>query len=176
MENLLSSWVLSVLGVVLVSLLVEIILPNGKISKIVKSILSIFSIFVIISPIKKLINQIDFNLISKEIVIDENFLENRDNEKLRIYKEEIKKNLDASGFLNVNIDFDTVFENKETTIKSVFVDLCDLVLTDKKLNIDKYTNITAIIKNIISIKEEQIIFYEWNNWDSGRKNQKEKFF
>ena len=53
-----------------------------------------------------------------------------------------------------------MFESKETIIKNLFVDLRDLVITDKKLNIDKYTNITAIIKNVISIKEEQIIFYE----------------
>ena len=160
MENILSSWVLSILGIVIILLLVEIILPKGKLLKTVKSILAIFSIFVVISPIKNLITTIDLSLISNDFVIDEKFLEKRDNEKLDVYKSKIEKDLNDNGFLNVYIDFETVFESKETIIKNLFVDLRDLVITDKKLNIDKYTNITAIIKNVISIKEEQIIFYE----------------
>lgn len=160
MENILSSWVLSILGIVIILLLVEIILPKGKLLKMVKSVLAIFSIFVVISPIKNLITTIDLSLISNDFVIDENFLEKRDNEKLEVYKSKIEKDLNDNGFLNVYIDFETVFESKETIIKNLFVDLRDLVITDKKLNIDKYTNITAIIKNVISIKEEQIIFYE----------------
>ena len=160
MESSLSTWVMSILGIVIISLLIEIILPNGKTSKIIKGIMAVLSIFVIISPIKNLVGDINLELISKEFAIDKSFIANRDNEKLDVYKETIEKDLKSNGYLNISISFKTFLSKEETQIESVFVDLRGLVLSNEKLNIDKYTNITAIIKNIISVKEDSIIFYE----------------
>ena len=56
--NGVSDWILSITGIILVSLIVEIILPNGKTNNLIKSIVSIFSVFIIISPLK------DFNILN----------------------------------------------------------------------------------------------------------------
>ena len=49
--NGVSAWILSITGIILVSLVVEIILPNGKTNNLIKSIVSIFSVLIIISPL-----------------------------------------------------------------------------------------------------------------------------
>ena len=42
---ILSSWVLSILGIIVISLIIEIILPTGKTVKLIKSVLGVFTIF-----------------------------------------------------------------------------------------------------------------------------------
>lgn len=157
-----SSWILSVVGIVIVGLLVDIILPSGKTGKIIKNILAIFSIFVFVLPISKIdIKSINFSaLFSGSIKIDENFVEKRNLEKIKALQNSIEKNLKENGFEGVNITISGKYENENLKISNIFVDLCSLVLKDEKLNIDKYTNIVAIIKKFVLVKEEIIIFYE----------------
>ena len=62
------------------------------------------------------------------------------------------------------------FEQEKLLIENVFVDLKNSVLSNKNMNINKYTNIIAIIKNLINIQEDSIIFYEWK-----RKKQWNKY-
>ena len=50
--------------------------------------------------------------------------------------------------------------DKDIKINKVYVDICDLVLSENLEHIDKYTNMIAIIKSIIDIKKENIVFNE----------------
>ena len=56
------AYILAILGVVVVGILVDIIIPSGKINKFIKSIYSIFVVMVILNPIIKFFNNhSDFN-------------------------------------------------------------------------------------------------------------------
>ena len=46
-----SIWILSIIGVVMIGVLVEIILPEGKTNTLLKSVVAVASIFIIISLI-----------------------------------------------------------------------------------------------------------------------------
>lgn len=157
-----SSWILSICGIVVVGLLAEIVLPSGKTNKLIKSVLALLSISTIIYPLK----QIDFenfdinNLFDSQIKIDSEFVENRNNEKIKEIEIKIENDLLDNGYTCVDIEILGCYKKEKLLIENVYVDLSDLVLTDKKLNINKYTNIVAIIKNIIDVKEECIVFYE----------------
>ena len=100
-----SACVLSITGIILVSLVVEIILPNGKTNNLIKSIVSIFSIFIIISPLKDFnINNFDISSIfNSQIVIDSAFINNRNEEKIKAYEKLIIDALTENGYLNVKI-------------------------------------------------------------------------
>lgn len=157
-----SSWILSLVGVIIVGLLTEILLPNGKTSKLIKAIVAIFSMFVLIKPLKNFnIQNFNFSeVISSNITIDDDFVEERSEEKIKELENIIEENLSLSGYKNIKIFINYEYIEKNYNINTIYVDLCDLVLSDKNLNINKYTNIAAIIKKITNIKEESIIFYE----------------
>ena len=44
-------YILAMLGIVVISVLVEIILPSGQTSKYIKSILAVFIVYIIVNPI-----------------------------------------------------------------------------------------------------------------------------
>lgn len=157
-----SSWILSITGIIVVTLLVEIILPNGKTNKLIKSIIGIFSIFVIISPLKKFdIDSLDLTAVfQSEIKIDSNFIDNRNKEKIVAYEKLIEDTLTQNGYKNTIILLKGAFDGEKLIFENAFVDLRDLVLLEDSLNINKYTKIIAIIKKVITIEEEKIVFYE----------------
>lgn len=157
-----SSWILSITGIIIVTLLTEIVLPNGKTGKIIKSVLAIFSIFVIVSPLKVIdFNNFDFfSIVTTNLEINKDFIENREIEKMLEHEKNIEENLNSSGYKGIKIKIEGEYKNENFNINNVFVDLKNLVLLNQNLNINKYTNIIAIIKNIIKVEEKNIIFYE----------------
>lgn len=156
-----SSWILGIAGIVLVGVLVEVLLPQGKLNKLLKSIVAVATIFVIVSPLKNIDPKtLDFSKLFNPIKIDNNFVEERQKGMIISLQEEIEKNLNSNGYSNIKVKIDGVVSAEKCEIKNVFVDLENLVLLDEKLNIDKYTNIVAIIQKSIDVNKEDIIFYE----------------
>ena len=49
-------YIIGILGIVIISVLVEIILPSGQTAKYIKSLLSVFVVFVLVNPIINFIN------------------------------------------------------------------------------------------------------------------------
>ena len=90
------SYILSVLGIVLVSVLIEIILPSGQTAKYIKSVFSIFVVYVLISPILSMIKK-DYDITKYlqqgNMQINQTLLNN-------IYKDQIDaKNTDIENIL-----------------------------------------------------------------------------
>lgn len=157
-----NSWILSICGIVVIGLLAEIILPNGKTNKLIKSVLALISVSIIVQPLKLIdLDNLNFDgLFNNTISINTQFVENRNNEKVKAIETEIETNLKNNGYSNTIISISGVYQDEKLLIDRVFVDLRNCVLNDKNLNIDKYTNIVAIIGNIIDVKKESIVFYE----------------
>ena len=166
-----STWILSITGIVLVGLLFDILLPNGKTNKIVKSIVALFTVLVIVSPLKNIdLNNFDFSNLFENFNIDSQFVSSIREDMVQTLKDDIQENLYENGYSGVKIDFEVSSSQENLQIRTVFVDLSNLVLLDNNLNINKYTNIVAIIKSLVDIKEDSIIFYEWR-----RKTNKKTF-
>lgn len=156
-----SNWILSIIGMVLVLLLIDVLLPNGKTSKIIKSVLAVCFVLVIIMPIRNIdFNNFDYRNFFTDFTIDQEFVENVRENMVENLKKDCENNLENSGYLNVSVDFETSNIDENLQIKKVYVDLRNLVLLDEKLNIDKYTNIIAIIKSLVNIEEDCVVFYE----------------
>ena len=72
-------WIMGILGVICVSVLVDIFLPDGQTNKYVKGIFSIITLYVVISPLPAFLSK-DYsisdylNFEAADITVDENFL------------------------------------------------------------------------------------------------------
>ncbi len=155
-----SVWIISVTVATLIASLVDIVLPQGKMSKMIKSVMGVFILIIIISPIKSIdLSKLDLSKIGS-FGIDYHFIEERSGEVISSIENEIKTNLEENGYKSISIKINGEYKSGKVVIDSIYVDLSHLVINDKSVNIDKYTNIVAIIKNTVNIEEEKIIFYE----------------
>ena len=133
-----SSWLLSVVGIVIIALLVDILLPVGKTSKLIKSVLAIFSIFVFVSPLKQIdLNSFNPSSFIGNINIDSSFVDDRNYEKLRALERTIEKNLSDNGYSGIKVELQGEYSEEKANISYIFVNVSDLVLKDENQNINK---------------------------------------
>lgn len=154
-----SSWVLTIVGVIIITVIVEITMPDGNINKYIKGILVIFTVFVMVSPITNLnifgsIKNSDY-----DIKLDDSYLGDVNSQIANEYKIIIESKLKTNGYENVTIDID-LKDDEKLEIDAVFVYLCDLVLKSNDESINIYNNIKSIIKSVVVVDAEDIIFYE----------------
>ncbi len=157
-----SVWVLTIVGVIFVNVIVEIIMPEGKMNKLIKGLVSIFMVFAMISPLPFVsLDKIDFGKFfdNNTTPVDDKFIENINSQKIAQYETLIEETLYKNGYKDVGIIITSDYIDYEIKINQVYVDLTNLVLNDKSLNIDKYTNIKKIIFGLVEVKEENILFY-----------------
>ena len=67
MVSFISSWVQGIIIVVIISIIIEMILPDGNIKKYVRTVIGTFIVFVIISPIITKITGKEISLNSYEM-------------------------------------------------------------------------------------------------------------
>ena len=80
-----TGYILSVLGIIIAGVLIDVIIPNGTICKYVKSIYSIFVVAVLINPI--------FNLVSKTKDFTFKYDDFKADQKLLEYSKKVKSNI-----------------------------------------------------------------------------------
>lgn len=159
----LSGYLLSIVGVVLLTVLIDLILPDGKMAKYVKSVMAIVVVAVIISPIAKLTTtDFDFGKLFSTTTyqVDQVILDNITNLSVAEYERDLEKNLASLGYEDVHISL--IVENKDGTqiIKYIYVDLCDFGISEDFEHIDYYTEIKECLKKLVDfVKEEQIVVY-----------------
>lgn len=158
-----SSWLLSVAGMSVLGVLIDVILPNGQTNKYVKGMFAFCMLLVIIAPLPTLIHN-NFNLddifAKTEIEIDEDFIYQVNKTKLIYYENQIKNQIDNSGIKNVGIVINGDIFSTEMQIKNVFVDLKNVVISGNNKHIDIKKTVLEIVLNNINIKKEKVIFDE----------------
>jgi len=156
-----SGYVLSILGIVLLGVLIDVIIPSGNINKYIKSIYSIFVVAVIISPVVNFIaNKNDYKLTYLNYEIDAELLEYV--YKLRVENAEnnIEIYLNNEGFSGIDIIIDYSINNNEIQYNSCSVNLQNLGISADKLNINKYEFIKQAVKSFTNLTYEEIVIYE----------------
>ena len=113
MVNWISSWAQGIVIAVIISTIIEMILPNGNIKKYVKTVIGVYIVFAIISPIISKITGKEISLKTFEIpeesskvtsAIDTNaYIENTYINKI---KEDIIKNIEEKGYKVSSIKID----------------------------------------------------------------------
>ncbi len=157
-----SAYLLSIVGVVILLVIIDLILPDSKISKYIKSIAAVFVVAVIASPIVKLVNSNwDWHslFVGSEYQIDENILNNINQQNIEILEDEITNYLTEQGFEGVEVMVSANFTENELKISYIYVNLCDLVINENLEHIDYYTKIKELITQQINIEGDKIIIY-----------------
>ncbi len=158
--NAFSSYLIGIVAVVVLSILIDLILPDSKISKYVKSVMAIFVIAVILSPVKNLLNTpIDWKneFLSSPYVIDTAVLENLNMQNLEFLSKATEEKLKSEGYQNINIDITS--DSTKNKISCVYVDLTNLVIKGEANLVDYTTQIKNLISLTLGVDKEVIILY-----------------
>ena len=124
-----STWLLSIAGVVILSVLAEFVLPEGQINKYTKVIFSFVILLVIIMPLPKLLGK-DFDISqflggSKD-TLQEEYLEQVNLDKLTVISEGVNKKIRESGLEKVVVSINANIFSEKLEIYSILVDLREL--------------------------------------------------
>ena len=149
-----SKWLISIVGVVFLGVLLDLVYPNGKTNAFCKSIFGIITVCIMISPIVKFKNSdysIDLN--------NNSLLTSINKSKELALKSQIEGCLISNGINGAIVEIDSNLLENDFEIENVYVDISDLVLTEKVTNINKYEVILETVLEIVDIDNERIIIY-----------------
>ena len=159
-----STWVLSIVGIIILSILVDLILPSGKTSSFIKNIFGYLIIVVILSPVFTFFTSKEFSvndLFDKENVqIQDGFVASVNRQFLDNAEKAIEKACEEEGFKFVEVGIEAdIFEN-QLIINQISINLKFVVIDDKAKNKNIKTSILDIVQNNIKIEKEIVVFYE----------------
>lgn len=155
------TYIISILGVAVLGIIIDIIMPNGSINKYIKSIYSIFIVAVIIGPLINLISRKDnIDLIYKDYLVDEKIINYINEYKVNSIENNIKYQLKEEGFDGIDILIEYSTENNELILNFCKVNLTNLEISADKQHINNYEFITEIVKKYTGLIDEEIIIYE----------------
>lgn len=158
------AWLLKITGVIALSALSSLLIPNGQTKKYVKGIFALITLFVLVSPLPKLLKS-DFSGFPNafdtvsELEIDETFLYGVATNAYKTQERNIEKFLKEKG-----IEAKVKFVVKSET--SSEIDYVNVILSDKSFERDKSNSIDiGALKREISkfsgVPEEKLrVFYE----------------
>ena len=155
-----NSWILSIVGIVCLSVITDIFIAEGQTNKYIKSIFSLVIVFVVISPLPNILNKnfnIDKLLNSVEADIDLNFIALINKQKCEAIDNIIKSSLSENNIEVKNIDTTCNIFQEDFEILSVYVDISNISVK----NSDNFKKkIIKLIQENINISKEQIVFNE----------------
>lgn len=158
-----SSWLLSIAGMAVLGVLIDVVLPNGQTNKYVKGMFAFCMLLVIIAPLPALIGKnfdLDAIFTKTEIVLDQDFIYQVNRTKLTYLENSIKNEVEKEGILHIKIVVNGDIFSTSMQIKNVFVDLKNVVIPDKNKHIDIKKTVTEIVLDNLNISKEKVIFDE----------------
>lgn len=160
----LSSWVLSIAGICVLSVLIDLFLPSGQMSSHIKSIFNFVIVFVIIAPLPKVIKNynVDYSsfISTSDIEIQQDFIYQINHDKLEALKNEIENKLDEKGLKNIEISISADIFTEKMVLDSVYVDISNLVIENSDQHIDIKKEVENVILSVLDIEREEIDFSE----------------
>lgn len=152
-------WIISVTGIVALTLLVDIILPEGESNKYVKAVMSILTTFVLIQPLPGVLSE-NFDVGEyfeiDTVSADEGLSSKLDEIKTDYWENTITAVLNSNGVKNADIKV-VLDEEKDFVVK---VYLQNIVIADNQNHIFITKLITQIFEDKLGISAERISFYD----------------
>jgi hypothetical protein len=151
-----SSYILSIAGVILISVIIELVMCEGEMNKYIKSIFAFFTIAVIVSPLPNILSSESVSSIFdiNDYELQQGYIDSLNKTKAEVLSSEIELLLKNEGYENIliNITFDT------DNIHKVNVNLLNIKVTDKA----EYNDIVQIQEYISKVLKDKF------NIDGGR--------
>lgn len=158
-----SSWILSVAGIICVSVLIEFIMPDGQMNKYIKSIFSFVIILVIILPLPKLFKKQNSSISVfdyEEINLQNDYLYELNLSKLSSITKVIESDIKELGYNDVSLSISADIFDEKIDYRGIYVNLNNLVIS----NDFEHKNITEIKEDITKVIGKYIndgeVFFE----------------
>lgn len=158
-----SLWVISIAGICLISVLIDLILPNGKTNFVIRSVFAFVIVFVVLMPLPKLVNgEFDINGVfsNYQFQIQEDYIYNMNQAKLEKWTNEITKRIEDVGIYGVTISISANIFESNMEISAIYVDLYNVVISENLKNKNIKMEVINIIDELINVDEDKVIFYE----------------
>jgi len=154
-----SEYILSIIAVIILSTTSSIFLSDKKIGKFINYFFSSLIILMIITPVISFFSKeynYNANIFDYEIQLDNNYINYINGIMNSELNESIQSMLQKNGYKNVKIRVEKGGQNN--FIKSVYVNLDNLVIDANYEHINKYERISSLICDYLEIKNEAIIY------------------
>jgi hypothetical protein len=149
-----SAWLLSIAGVVVVGVLVELLLSDSTISKFIRSIYALIILFVIVQPLPGLFKNLsDETGGGLEIEINRELMQSINNQTKDAMEKNVVNALSVRGFANVLIMIDIDKGSTTFKINSVFVNALGVI---HQSGIDPRAQIISIVTMITGTETGRI--------------------
>ena len=159
-----SSYILSIVGIVFLGVLVDVVMPDGEMNKYVKGIFSLVALFVIISPIQTVLSgKTDLSEVfydTSAIEIDSDFLEATNKQIKKQLENTLLAKLKNAGFDDVEVEILCDMSNNQFEVKKVVLDISKMVINSDVEHINKYTEVRAIVLECLNVEESDVIINE----------------
>ena len=121
-----NGYLLSVIGIILISAVITAILPNGKTASSIKTVLKLACILVVVAPVLKYIKNEknpQKNPENSVIQTDEDFIKYYSELRIQLAEREISEELQTNFLINSEVKADWTLNDGEIYIKKVFLTL-----------------------------------------------------
>ncbi len=158
----LSFWVVSIAGICILSVLIDLFLPSGNMSSHIKNIFNFVIILVIIAPLPNIIknykNDYTSFITTSDIELQNEFIYQVNRDKLTALKNEIDAKLVSKGYQNIEVSIYADIFTSNMVIENIYVDLSNLVIENNGQHIDIKKEVENVILSVLDIDKEAIEF------------------
>ena len=150
-----STWLLSIAGVVVIGVVIELILSKSGMSIFIRMIYAFCILLVIVSPLPGFLRgNID---LGGGFDYDWELIGNINNQAQIQASRRAVMALEAAGFQNVLITLTAVRDIPHFRIDQVFLNASDIVITHDR-NINTRDEVIRIVRAILGVREDQIVY------------------
>ncbi|MBQ9715331.1 MAG: stage III sporulation protein AF [Clostridia bacterium] len=159
-----SSWVVSIVGIVLLGLVADVVLPQGQTNKYIKSIFSIVTIFVVVSPLPKLFDNFantDEIVYSQESVfVDYSFVDSIKGLKAQEKESFLLDLFELNDIYDAKVQIYAKSDSDIFVVDFVSINIKNAVIQNKDKNINIKEKLKQIVVDYLGVSDDKVIFYE----------------
>ena len=145
-----SSWVISIAGICLLSVLIDLCLPTGKTNSVIKNVCSYVLVLVVLLPLPSLLKS-NFSLEDVfneyEFKIQDEYIYNVNQAKLDTWTFNINEELKQKGIHGAVVTISANIFEIDMNIDAVYVDLYNVVISEYLQNINIKTEVKSVVLN-----------------------------
>ena len=152
-----STWLLSIAGVVVIGVLVELMLTKSTMSKFIRMVYTFFILLVIVAPLPGFLRgNVD---LGGNFDFDWELINIISNQSQVAATQRTITALDAAGFEDVLVTLTAVRDVPNFQIEKVFINAMGVTVTHNQ-NINTRTEIIRIVRAVLRVTEDQIVYTE----------------
>lgn len=158
------NWIISLGTIIILSSLISIILPEGKLNKFIKSYFSLIVMIIMIQPIATIKN-VNFSFESffneNKIELQYDYLDYVTNIRIDNYVNDCKKIAKEKGVddLIVEIEYN-VDENNKILFDKILLNFKNSVIISDKAHIDIIEEVKTLICKYLEVEQNKVVIYE----------------